>query len=86
VASSGSGSAAPSPTSKLARGSVTWARAYATNASEGSIPTTDAGAAWARIVSVTAPVPHPTSTHRAPVGMSKRSMNASRPAGFQRPT
>ena len=50
ASSSDKGSAPPSPTSKRARSSTTWALANATNASDGSMPTTDAGSASRRTV------------------------------------
>ena len=49
------------------------------------MPLTSAGSARSRIVSESAPVPHPTSSQRPPVGISSQSRKVAATARLQRP-
>jgi hypothetical protein len=80
---SANGRAIESATRKSTLGNLL--RANSICADEGSMPLNEAGAHWALMSSLKAPVPHPMSSHRAWVGGESHSKNFSPIARLQRP-
>src|SRR3954454_21736154 len=85
-AASSAGRAWALPSRKAACGSVTCAAACATKSGDGSTPSTADGSAAARTVSLSAPVPQPTSNHRAPAGTPSEATNRRATGRLHRPT
>jgi hypothetical protein len=82
---SAKGSDCASPTAKRALAAGSCARACATKARDGSIPTTAEGDASSSTVVASAPVPEPTSSHDASAGTASQSTNSFATSRLQRP-
>src|SRR5436190_15419960 len=54
--------------------------------SDASVPTTSAGSASRKIVSLSAPVPHPMSSQRLPLGTASQARSSCATSRLQRPT
>ena len=78
-------SARASPTSKRTRWSVTFSRACSINAADGSTPFTPTGCWVLAIISLSAPVPQPTSSQRLLGGTLNQSKNSRATMRLQRP-